>query len=348
MNENESSNALLWLGGTVAVLFVLWATSFGIYALTQRSAPQAGEIGVIRNAPSAALFTDWFDSHTIRGVIPNGSGSKWIGLGSDVHYYPVDSQQRFFRLQTCFGEKNTEESCQGADDVAISVPTADGVQVGIEGTFYLDTTFNNSPKGLNLLKGFDAQYGTRTFPFGAEELHAWDGTNGWKAFLGSLVEPVIANNLRQTIAGVRCEELVSSCALVQNAGSTRTVDFSSLSNHVTAVQNSLNTGLQSDLNATLTAPGTTDAYFGNIHFRLTKVDLPKNVQEAIDNAQASFAQVTQAQAKVKSANLEAQANEQRQHGYEHCPACAQIDTLKAIPSNVTTFAPGANFAVTAK
>lgn len=348
MNENENGNALAWLGGIVAVLFVLWAISFGIFALTQRSAPQAGEIGVIRNAPSAAWVGDWFDSHTIRGVIPNGAGSTWTGLGSDVHYYPVDTQQRFFRLQSCQGQHGEEEPCQGADDVAISVPTADGVQVGIEGTFYLDTTFNNSPKGINLLKSFDTQYGTRTFPFGNEELHAWDGTNGWKAFLGSLVEPVIANNLRSVIAGVRCEELVSSCALVQNAGSTKTVDFSSLSNHVTAVQDSLNAGLQSDLNATLTAPGTSDAYFGNIHFRLTKVDLPKNVQEAIDNAQASFAQVTQAQAKVKSATLEAQANEQRQHGYEHCPACAQIDTLKAIPSNVTTFAPGAAFAVTAK
>jgi len=348
VNEGSNNEARNWVLGILGTCFVLWLVSFGIYFLTQRSAPQAGEIGVIRNAPSAALFTDWFDSHTIRGVIPNGSGSKYTGLGSDVHYYPVDSQQRFFRLQTCTNEHNEEEPCQGADDVAISVPTADGVQVGIEGTFYLDTTFNNSPKGIALLKSFDTQYGTRTFPYGSEELHAWDGTNGWKAFLGSLVEPVIANNLRSVIAGVRCEELVSSCALVQNAGSTKTVDFSSLSNHVTAVQNSLNTGLQSDLNATLTAPGTTDAYFGNIHFRLTKVDLPKNVQEAIDNAQASFAQVTQAQAKVKSAHLEAQANEERQKGYVHCPACAQIDTLKAIPGNVTTFAPGAGFSITSK
>jgi hypothetical protein len=33
-------------------------------------------------------------------------------------------------------------------------------------------------------------------------------------------------------------------------------------------------------------------------------------------------------------------------GYENCPACAQIDLLKAIPPSVTTFAPGTGFAVT--
>jgi hypothetical protein len=62
--------------------------------------------------------------------------------------------------------------------------------------------------------------------------------------------------------------------------------------------------------------------------------------------QASFAQIIQAQAKIASATAEAAANSQRQKGYENCPACAQIDLLKAIPPSVTTFAPGTGFAVT--
>ncbi len=45
-------------------------------------------------------------------------------------------------------------------------------------------------------------------------------------------------------------------------------------------------------------------------------------------------------------NGAAQANEQRQRGYVSCPACAAIDRLKAIPPNVTTYAPGAGFAIT--
>jgi hypothetical protein len=50
--------------------------------------------------------------------------------------------------------------------------------------------------------------------------------------------------------------------------------------------------------------------------------------------------------RVASAKADADANAQRQRGYQDCPACAQIDTLKAIPPNVTTFAPGSGFAVT--
>jgi hypothetical protein len=49
---------------------------------------------------------------------------------------------------------------------------------------------------------------------------------------------------------------------------------------------------------------------------------------------------------IASATAEATANSQRQKGDENCPACAQIDLLKAIPPSVTTFAPGAGFAVT--
>jgi hypothetical protein len=68
----------------------------------------------------------------------------------------------------------------------------------------------------------------------------------------------------------------------------------------------------------------------------------------VAEAQAAFAEVTKSQARVASAEADASANRQRQRGYEGCPACAQIDTLKAIPGNVQTFAPGGDFAITGK
>jgi glutaredoxin-related protein len=52
--------------------------------------------------------------------------------------------------------------------------------------------------------------------------------------------------------------------------------------------------------------------------------------------------------RLRQADAEAKANEARQRGYVKCPACAQIDTLRAIPPNVTTFAPGAGFSITSK
>ena len=50
--------------------------------------------------------------------------------------------------------------------------------------------------------------------------------------------------------------------------------------------------------------------------------------------------------KVGSATAKAAANSQPQKGYENCPACPQIDLVKAIPPSVTTFAPGTRLAAT--
>jgi hypothetical protein len=79
---------------------------------------------------------------------------------------------------------------------------------------------------------------------------------------------------------------------------------------------------------------------------LSKVDLPTNVQEAINKAQAAFAGVTESRAALQKAQIDAQANAARQSGYNACPTCAQIDILKSLPSGLTTYAPGSGFAVT--
>jgi hypothetical protein len=42
-------------------------------------------------------------------------------------------------------------------------------------------------------------------------------------------------------------------------------------------------------------------FFNDIRFNLVRITLPTKVQNAVDDAQAAFAQVTQAQARVQSA-----------------------------------------------
>lgn len=276
--------------------------------------PQAGEIGVVRNGGP-------FDDKNIRGTIDNGSGLSWKGVFSSTHYYPVDSQQRFFRMATCGGSR-----CQGADGLAVKVPTSDGVDVQIEGTFYLNTTFNNSPDGLDALKRFDTQFATRTFG----GLHAYEGTDGWENFLAAMVEPVVVNNLRETISRVECADLVSSCALVQNSNGKK-IDLEDLktANGIAEIQKTVQDGLARDLEVTLRGK-----YFGNVQFRLSRVVLPEQIQAAINEAQSAFAAVSQAQAKVQSAKAEADANEERQAGYNKCPACQRIDTIKALPEGL--------------
>lgn len=303
--------------------------------------PQAGEIGVVRNGGP-------FDNHKIRQIIPNGAGNTWTGFGSETHFYPVDTQQRFFKLQTCFTGNNEPVACNGADAPAIEVPTADGVQVGIEGIFYLNTTFNNTPQGESALTSFDTQFGTRTF----EGEHPWDGPSGWRKLLAAVVEPVIGNNMREIIANVECRQLVSSCALVQNGSNTtgQQQNTAQIKNNVSQVQGTVQEGLQRDLNDTLCPPKDKGKdsckYFGQIRFNLTHVDLPLKVRTAIEDAQSSFARVSQAQAKVKAATLEAKANEERQRGYAKCPTCALIDQTRAIPTNIQVWAPGGKYSVT--
>lgn len=328
------------IGAIVAVVFALWAVWIIADLVTSRSTPKAGEIGVVRNGSAKAWIPDWFDNRNIRGVIQNGSGNSWIGLGSNVHYYPVSTQQRFFTMRTCYDREDKNHTnpvvCQGADGLAIQVPTSDGVEATISGTFYLNTTFDNSEQGEKILKAFDEQFATRTF----EGKHPFDGTQGWKNFLAAIIEPIIQNNMRQTVSGIQCAELVSSCALVQNSGNQGFAAITQGEANVQQVETSINEKLNEDLKKTLGKK-----YFQNVQFRLSKVELPLKIQEAIDSAQAAFARVSESQAEVKKSQYEARANEIRQEGYNKCPTCAAIDQTKAIPDTIRVWAPGSKAAI---
>ncbi|MFD0852929.1 SPFH domain-containing protein, partial [Actinomadura adrarensis] len=131
-----------------------------------------GEIAVVRNG-------GFFDDNKIRQVIDPASGRTWTGLYSKIHRYPA--QQRFYTITS--EAKKAETS--GVD--VVTVPSADGVNMGIEGTLYF--TLNQDHK---VLREFDDKFGTRKFrAAGGESLHAWEGEEGWLAFLDQIVRPVI-------------------------------------------------------------------------------------------------------------------------------------------------------------
>jgi regulator of protease activity HflC (stomatin/prohibitin superfamily) len=283
-----------------------------------------GEVAVVRNGGP-------FDDHRIRQTIDPASGLTWTGFWSSVHMYPA--QQRFYTITADVGHGERP----GVD--VVHTPTSDGVNVGIEGTIYFQLTLDHLA-----LRTFDDKFGTRKFR-GVDGVirNAYEGDDGWSGFLDQIVRPVIDNNLREQINNFRCADLVSSCALVQNAGAKRVSGPGGRSNNgnIAKVQDAINSSLANDLQQTLGGQ-----FFTNIRFNLVRITLPPKVQQAVDDAQAAFAQVTQAQARVESARADAQANAIRERGYRDCPACAQIDELKAIPPSVQTFAPGAGFSVT--
>lgn len=279
----------------------------------------AGEYAVVRNGGP-------LDNRAVRQVIQPGSALTWTGLWSQTHKYPA--QQRFYTITSNPG---------GGDLPGVSVvstPTSDGVQVGIEGTLYF-----NLKGEEQLLREFDNRFGTRKFG----DLYPYEGDEGFQDFLNAVVRPVIDNNLRKQIASFECADLVSSCALVQNQGQINADELRGSQNNqnLERIQGAINAGLVRDIRNTLGGD-----FLENLRFNLVRVQLPDRVDQAVAEAQAAFAEVTKSQARVKSAEADALANRQRQRGYQDCPACARIDSLKAIPPNVQTFAPGGEFGIT--
>jgi regulator of protease activity HflC (stomatin/prohibitin superfamily) len=311
--------------GAAAAVAAIVLINVGVSFSDAFDRTDAGEIAVVRNGGP-------FDDRNIRQVIQPASGLTWIGWYSESHKYPA--QQRFYTITA-----DPKRGDRPGVDV-VSTPSADGVQMGIEGTLYFSLNLDD-----RTLRDFDNKFGTRTFnSVDGHSYHAYDGDAGWSAFLDEIIRPVIDNDLRQQIGNFRCAELVSSCALVQNNGSatpSTSGKAGSNNSNIAAVQNAINTSLAQDLQTTLG-----DRFLIDLHFNLVRVTLPDEVQTAVDQAQAAFAAVSQAQAKVAQAKADAQANEIRQQGYAACPACATIDEMKSIPPTVTTFAPGSGFAIT--
>ncbi|GAA4514245.1 MULTISPECIES: SPFH domain-containing protein [Nonomuraea] len=277
----------------------------------------AGEVAVVRDG-------GWFDDNQVRAVIPPGSGLTWAGLWSSVHPYPA--QQRFYTITADARRATT----LGVD--VVTVPSGDGVNLGVEGTLYF--TLNLDPATL---KTFDDKYGTRTFR-GQDDsfLYAWEGDEGWTAFFGQAVRPVIDNALRTEVGARRCAELVPSCALLESSA----LKPRDSNTNIRAVQDGVNAALARDLPRTLGG-----AFFTGMTFSLSRITLPAEVQKSVDRSLAAGAAVSEAQARVAQAEAEARANQARQDGYDKCPACAEIDKLKSLPQGITVYAPGNQDAV---
>ena len=69
--------------------------------------------------------------------------------------------------------------------------------------------------------------------------------------------------------------------------------------------------------------------------RISRVTLPKNVQEAVDDAQANYVQVNTARAELKQARYQQQRNRLLGESYNESPALANIDAIRALPKQAT-------------
>lgn len=314
-NGNAWSLTKMLAVGSATILGLVIGVPVIVGVLSAWDSTNAGQVAVVRNGGA-------FSNSNIRLVIQPASSLKWTGIWSSTHKYPAT--QRFYTITS---------APSGGDRAGVDVvqtPSSDGVEMGIEGTLYFSLNLDTKT-----IKDFDNKFGTRTFT-GADgkTRHAYDGDAGWSDFLDQIIRPVIDNDLRQQVGDFRCAELVSSCALVQNTANA-TAPAGNNNSNIAKVQDAINSSMATDLKNTLG-----DDFLTNIHFNLVKVTLPPNVQDAVNKAQAAYAQVSETQAQVVQAKALADANKAKQDGYNACPICGQIDLLKALPPGVTVFAPG--------
>jgi regulator of protease activity HflC (stomatin/prohibitin superfamily) len=276
-----------------------------------------GYVGVVRNGGP-------LDTRTIRQFLMPGQHLTWIGFFSErAHDYPASNVNRTYTLTS----DPRRGSRPGVD--LVTVPTKDGVQVGVEATVFMRFV---GERDLEVLKRFDISYGTRRFPAatGGKSLYPWQGDDGFYAWLDNLFRPVLEYNLRREVGRYDCAQLVASCALVSSGRSATGATSKRVVADSGALADRLSTTLESDLTRTLGQP-----YFWNIRMRIARVTLPKGVQSAVDEAQAKYVQVNGAKAELAQAKFQRERNRLLGEAYNASPALANIDALKALPKQAT-------------
>jgi regulator of protease activity HflC (stomatin/prohibitin superfamily) len=305
-------------GGTLAAALVGVALIIGVSGARVAREP-IGYVGVVRNGGP-------LDSRTIREVLMPGQSLKWIGFFSQQpHSYPASNVSRTYTLTS-----DARRGSRPGVDV-VTVPTRDGVQVGIEATVFMRFI---GERNIAALKQFDVSYGTRLFRTvaGNDRLYPWQGDEGFYTWLDNVFRPVLEYDLRREVGRFYCAQLVASCSLVssgRNLSNSSTPTTTPIAN-AGEVATRISAALEEDLTRTL---GT--RYFWNIRMRIARVTLPKNVQTAVDDVQAQWVQVNQAKAELRQARFQNERNHLLGEAYNASPALANIEALKALPKQAT-------------
>src|SRR5215212_1091980 len=133
------------IGVLVLALLIAFFGWIGGYA---RTGPN--EAGVVYNGGP-------FDRRDVRQVIGPSSGLTWTGFWSaDPRFYPSENSPRRYIITS-----QSNRGDRGGVDV-VRVPTADGIDVGLEAKISFTTSFTGL-RDDRLLRTFDARYGNRTY-----------------------------------------------------------------------------------------------------------------------------------------------------------------------------------------
>jgi hypothetical protein len=273
-----------------------------------------GHVGVVRNGGP-------FEGRSVRQVLGPGTGPTWTGWFSQKpHEYPAS---KVVLQYTVSAEANRGDR-PGVD--VVTVPTLDGVRVGLQGTVYYHFTGEQSEA---LLRRFDETFGTRKYMSETgKSVYPYDGDYGFQVLVENVFRPVLDNDLRRVVVTFDCAQIVSACKLVKPAAGDTTAR--GVSKNVDTIEHRINESLQGDLAGALGGD-----YFNNVHFRLTRVTLPPTVQNAVTASQAESAKVTVARQKYEQGRYEARRVELLAKAYNQSSSLASIEAIKAAPRQST-------------
>ena len=273
-----------------------------------------GHVGVVRNGGP-------LDGRSIRQILLPGSGVTWAGWFSQKpHEYPSRNVVLLYTVTSDAGRGERK----GVD--VVSVPTRDGVLVGIEGTLYYHFVGESN---LDLLRRFDKTFGTRKYAGdGSSPLSPYDGEEGFQAVVENVVRPVLDNDLRRQIGAFQCAEIVTACKLVHRISAPANLRGSN--RNTALIQNRINESLEDDLAGALGG-----RYFVDVHFRLVRVTLPPKIQETVIAAEAASAQVHVAKQQLRQGAYEAKRNELLAKAYNKSPGLANINAIRSAPKQST-------------
>jgi len=302
----------------LALIAGLVVTAGALVAGVRADRQDAGHVGVVRNG-------GLLDNRRIRQVLMPGAKLTFTGMFSQhPHEYPASKVVLFY---TITGDARRGERREV--DV-VSVPTRDGVLVGLEGTVFFRFV---GERDLALLRRFDQTFGTRKFPVvGTEDMvYPWKDDASFGAMLDATFRPILDNDLRTEVGRFACAQLVASCTLVRRVANPTSAKRDSIANaSIAEVEARLNTSLQADLAETLGGD-----YFRDIHVRISRVTLPSSVQSAVDSVQAQYVAVSGAKAQVRKAAYEDARNAKLAETLDKSPALTRIQQIRAAPKGST-------------
>jgi regulator of protease activity HflC (stomatin/prohibitin superfamily) len=273
-----------------------------------------GHVGVVRNGGP-------FEGRSIRQVLMPGTGPTWAGWFSQKpHEYPSHAVVLLYTVTA----QPTRGDRAGVD--VVTVPTQDGVRVGIEGTVYYHFS---GEQNLQLLRQFDKTFGTRKYSAnGGKAVYPYEGDYGFQVMVENVIRPVLDNDLRRVIGTFQCAQLVSACSFVRPVSGSAT--RRNPNGNMALIESRINRSLGGDVAGALGGD-----YFTGVHFRLTRVTLPQTVQDAVTRAQAEAAQVHVAKQKLQQGRYEARRVDLLAKAYNKSPSLAAIEAVKAAPRQAT-------------